>query len=180
VGLWKSVPLAWRLAAIGVLGLAAAAAVGWLVSRNPSASPAHLAGLVRVLVIVSLIGAGLYAQTSNLQARMGALLTAAGFYSAIWLLNGARDRVLFSVAVLVTGFAPVVLAYLMLAHPTGRLRSAVERRFIYWSGAVVVALWVVSVLVAQQPPFQTPLLRCVPHCQANALSSGSVRTAPTC
>ena len=60
---------------------------------------------------------------------MGALLTAAGFYAAIWLLNGARDRLLFSIAVLVTGLAPVLLAYLMLAHPTGRLRSGVERRF---------------------------------------------------
>ena len=43
---------------------------------------------------------------------------------------------------------------------------------------MVVALWVVSVLVAQQPPFKTPLLQCVPHCQPNALSSGSVRTVP--
>src|SRR5437016_12515617 len=68
---WKAVPLAWRLAAIGLLGAAAAGVVGWLISKNPSASPAHLAGLVRVLVIASLIGAGLYAMTSNLQARMG-------------------------------------------------------------------------------------------------------------
>ena len=177
-GRWKTVPLAWRLAGIGLGGAVAASLVGWLVSLNPSASPAHLAALVRVLVIVSLIGAGLYAQTSKLQARMGALLTAAGFYAVIWLLNGARDRVLFSIAVLATGLAPVILAYLMLVHPTGRFRSAVERRFFLWSGALVVALWVVSVLVAQQPPFKTPLLQCVPHCQSNALSAGSMRTAP--
>ena len=175
---WNAIPLAWRLAGVAVGGALAASLVGWLVSRNPSASPAHLAGLVRVLVIVALIGAGLYAQTSKLQARMGTLLTAAGFYAVIWLLNGARDHVLFSVGVLFTGIAPVLLAYLMLVHPTGRLRSAVERRFFWWSGALVVGLWVVSVLVAQQPPFKTPLLQCVPHCQTNALSSGIVRTAP--
>jgi signal transduction histidine kinase len=175
---WRSIPLAWRLAGIGLVGAFGASLVGWLVSQNASASPAHLAGLVRVLVIVSLIGGGLYAQTSKLQARMGALLTAAGFYAVIWLLNGARDRVAFSIAVLVTGVAPVLLAYLMLVHPTGRLRSVVERRFFWWSGSIVVALWVVGVLVAQQPPFKTPLLQCVPHCQANALSAGSAQTAP--
>lgn len=175
---WKAVPLAWRLAGLGVAGALGASLVGWLISRNPSASPAHLAGLVRVLVIASLIGAGLYAQTSKLQARMGALLTAAGFYAVIWLLNGARDRVLFSIAVLVTGLAPVILAYLMLVHPTGRLRSAVERRFFWWGGTLVVALWVMSVLVAQQPPFKTPLLQCVPHCQSNVLSAGVTHTAP--
>jgi signal transduction histidine kinase len=109
---------------------------------------------------------------------MGALLTAAGFYAVIWLLNGARDQVLFSVGVLFTGIAPVVLAYLLLVHPTGHLRSVGERRFFWWSGAVVVALWMVSVLVAQQPPVRTPLLQCVPHCQTNALSSESVKTAP--
>lgn len=178
VEFWKGIPLTWRLAGIGLVGAVAASLVGWLVSRNPSASPAHDATLVRVLVIVSLIGAGLYAQTSKLQARMGVLLTATGFYSAIWLLNGAQDRMLFSIAVLVTGLAPVLLAYLMLAHPTGRLRSVGERRFFWWSGALVVALWLASVLIAQQPPFKTPLLQCVPHCKTNALSSGSVNTAP--
>jgi signal transduction histidine kinase len=43
---------------------------------------------------------------------------------------------------------------------------------------VVLALWVVSVLVARQPPFKTPLLQCVPHCQTNALSSSSMQAAP--
>jgi signal transduction histidine kinase len=175
---WKAVPLAWRLAGIGLAGACAAAVVGWLVSLNPAASPSHLASIVRVLVIVSLIGAGLYAQTSKLQARMGILLTAAGFYAALWLLNGARDRLLFSIAVLVTGLAPVILSYLMLAHPDGRLRSAVERRFLWWGGGVAVALWVVGVLVAQQPPLKTPLLQCVPHCRPNALSFGSMTTVP--
>jgi signal transduction histidine kinase len=175
---WKAVPLAWRLAGIGVAGALGASLVGWLASKNPSASPAHLAGLVRVLVIVSLIGAGLYARTSKLQARMGTLLTAAGFYAVIWLLNGARDDVLFSVGVLFTGLAPVVLAYLELAHPTGHLRSPTERRFFWWSAGLLAGLWAVGVLVAQQPPLKTPLVQCVPHCQANALSSGSVKTAP--
>ncbi|MGN6168663.1 MAG: sensor histidine kinase [Solirubrobacteraceae bacterium] len=176
--LLKAIPLAWRLAGIGLGGAVAASLVGWLAARNPSASPAHFAGLVRVLVIVSMIGAGLYAHTSRLQARMGALLTASGFYAAVWLLNGAHDRALFSVGLLATGVAPVLLAYQILVHPTGHLRSAVERRFFWCSGAVVVALWVVSVLVAQQPPFKTPLVQCVPHCQSNALSTGSLETPP--
>lgn len=177
--LYNAIPLAWRLGVTGLLGALGAAVVGWLTSKNPSASPAHLAALARVLVIVLMIGAGLYAQTNKLQARMGTLLSGVGFYACVWLLNGAHNRLLFSIGVLFAGLAPVLLAYLLLAHPTGCLRSVFERRFLWWSGALVGALWIVGVLVAQQPPLKTPLVQCVPHCQRNALSSGSFVTVPT-
>ena len=121
--LWTSMPLALRCAAIALLGVFAATAVGLLTAENPAALPAGLAIELRVVMIVALIATGLYAQTSRIQARMGGLLIAVGLVSALWLLNGSSNRVLFSVGVVFTGLMPLVFAYLMLAHPTGHLHS---------------------------------------------------------
>jgi len=173
VGLWGLVPLAWRLVSVAALGAAAAAAVGYVTSRNPWAAPAHIAVTVRVLIIVTLIAAGVYAQTSKIQARMGGLLIAVGFFSALWLLNGSSDRLLFSIGALCAGPAPVLFAYLLLAHPTGRLRSPTERRFLWRTGGVLTALWTLAFIMTRQPPLKTPLLRCTPHCPSNVFSLGS-------
>ena len=97
--LWTSTPLALRLGGVALLGVAAATAVGLLTSANPAARPPGLAVEIRVVMIVALVAAGLYAQTSKIQARMGGLLVGAGLLSSLWLLNGSSNRALFSVGV---------------------------------------------------------------------------------
>ena len=71
-------PLPLRLAGIATVGASAATAVGLLTAGNPVAQPAGLAVEIRVVMISALIAAGLYAQTSKIQARMGGLLVASG------------------------------------------------------------------------------------------------------
>jgi signal transduction histidine kinase len=171
--LWSSIPAAWRLFGTAGLGGLAAAAVGYAVAQNPAASPAHLASLGRVLIIATFITAGLYAQTSTMQARMGMLLVAAGLYASVWLLNGSSDRLLFSVGVLFTSATPTIAAYLMLAHPSGHLRSRIEQRFLWITGGTMIALWILAVLMTSQPPMKTPLLQCPPHCSPSVFSLGS-------
>ncbi|HEX5193842.1 MAG TPA: histidine kinase [Solirubrobacteraceae bacterium] len=151
------------------LGALAAAAVGYTTSRNHAASPAHLAVLVRVTIIATLVLSGLYAQRSEIHARMGSLLMAAGLASSLWLLNGSADRLLFSVGILCTGVMPVLAAYLMLGYPTGCLRSRSERRFLWITGGATTAVWLVAVVMARQPPLH-PLVECTPHCPPNMLS----------
>jgi len=173
---WERLPLAWRLSSLALLGLAAAGGVAYVTAQNPAASPAHVGALLRVAVIVSLIGAGIYAQTSHVQARMGALLIGAGLFSALWLLDGSSNRTLFSIGVLCSGAGPVTFAYVMLAHPIGHLPSRVERRFLALTGGAFVLLWVLGVVVlSRQPPLKTPLLACGPSCPSNifSLSSGT-------
>ncbi len=176
--LWASVPVAWRFLGIAVLGTLAAASVGWTTSANPRASPAHIAVLMRVVIVATLIGTGLYAQTSKIQARMGGALIGVGFYSAFWLLNGSSNRFLFSIGVLCSVLEPLAFAYLMLAYPAGRLRSLAERRFLWGIGAVAAPVWIVAVLMARQPPLTTSLVQCAPHCPANAFSVGSATGVP--
>ena len=50
-------------------------------------------------------------------------------FSSLWLLNGSSNRLLFSVGVVCARLAPVLFAYLMLAHPPGTSSRGVEQRF---------------------------------------------------
>jgi len=170
---WESVPLAARVVGIAVAGASAATAVGLLTAANPDAQPGDLAIALRVALISALIAAGIYAQTSKVQARMGGLLVAAGLLSSLWLLNGSSDRLAFSVGVVFTGFMPLLFAYLILAHPTGRLPSNTERRFLWLTGGVLAILWLLAIAMTRQPPLRTALLQCSPHCPNNVFTLGS-------
>ncbi len=166
-------PLVWRLPAVALVGIAAATGVAYATATNPAASPAHAAAPLRVAIILSLIAAGLYAQTSKIQARMGGLLVGVGLFSSLWLLNGSSNPMLFSIGVVCSGTAPLVFSYLVLAHPTGRLRSRTEQRFLLLTGATLALLWLLGILVSRQPPLKTPLLQCVPSCPGNEFTLGS-------
>jgi signal transduction histidine kinase len=173
-----SVPLSTRLGVSAATAVLVAAGVGFATAQNPAAAPLHFAALARVLVIGVLFATGIYAQTSTMQARMGALLVATGLFASVWLLNGSSDPVPFSLGVAVTGVAPVVLAFLMLAHPAGHLRSRVEASFLTSAAVVLETLWLVGMLVARQPPLKTPLLRCSPRCPGDVFAAGSSATPP--
>jgi signal transduction histidine kinase len=176
---WTSMPLPLRLGAIAIVGASAATAVGLLASANPTAQPPGLAVEIRVVMILALIGTGVYAQTSKIQARMGGLLIAVGLLSSLWLLNGSSNRVAFSIGVVFTGLMPLVFAYLMLAHPTGHLLSRTELRFLWLTGGAMAVLWLLSVVMTVQPPLRTPLIQCGPHCPNNVFSLGSGTEAVT-
>jgi signal transduction histidine kinase len=160
-----------------VLAAVAAAAVAATTAENPLASPPDVAVELRVAIIVALITAGLYAHTSKVQARMGGLLIGAGFYASLWLLNGSASPGLFSIGVVGSSVAPLVFAYLMLAHPTGRLFDRREARFLLLTGGSAAMVWLLGVAMTLQPPFRSPLLQCTPHCPPNVFSLGSANAA---
>lgn len=168
------IPLAWRLSVIALLGILAAAGVAYLTSRNPNAAPAHLSVELRVVIILTLVAAGIYAQTSRVQARMGPLLVATGLYSAVWLLNGSSSRVPFSLGSVAAVLSPTVFYSLMLSHPDGHLHSRAERRLVIGAGSVFLLAGTLLVLTSRQPPLRTALWRCTPHCPENALFVGSI------
>ena len=170
---WTSAPFPVRAVVVGVVGASAATTVGLLTAQNPAAQPAGFAVPFRVILICALTGAGMYAQSNRVQPRMGALLIFAGLVSSLWLLNGSRDPVLFSVGVVVTGPMPLLFAYLMLAHPTGYLSSRLDVRFLWLTGGVTAIVWLLSIAMAQQPPLRTGFLVCSPHCPNNVFSLGS-------
>lgn len=167
--LWAARVPVW---AIVVLGALAAAGVGYVTALSHTAAPHGLAVVLRVAIIASLIGGGLYARGSRLQAPMGKLLIFAGLYSALWLLNGSGEQLPFSLGVLAAGLAPAVFAYLILAHPEGRVRSILERDVVLGAGGLLMLVWSLGYLTGRQPAFRAPLLVCTPHCPQNSLFLG--------
>ena len=171
--------LAWvaparrRQLVVALVGLLAASGVAYTTSKNPTAAPPDAAVVMRVLVILTFTAAGVYAQTRSLQARMGRLLIWAGLFSAVWLLNGSGNRFLFTIGATCSGLGEAAIAYVLLSHPAGHVRSAIERRFLWWIAAPAAILWICALEVTGQPPLKTPLLQCVPHCPRNPLTLAS-------
>jgi signal transduction histidine kinase len=156
-----------RLALLAALGALAALIVAVVTAHNPQAGPTHGAVVIRVSIIVTLIAAGLYAQTSRLQTRMGSLLVTVGFVSSLWLLNGSGRPLAFGVGMATAGVMPLLFAYLLLAHPRGALHTAAERRLLILGGALHLGAWTALLLSSRQPGTESPLVRCTPHCPSN-------------
>ncbi len=161
-----------RLIGTALVGGLAAAGVGYLASLNPRAAPAEFAVGGRVTLVLVLIAAGLYAQISRLQPRMGRLLDGAGLVIALSLLNAANEPFLFSIGLLVSGFVPIIISSLLLTHPSGRLRSSRDLRFLTITGGVAAILWIALVLITRHPALQPPLLACAPHCPSSVFFLG--------
>jgi signal transduction histidine kinase len=119
-----------RLIAVVALGAAGAAWVGYTTATNPGAPPTLVAVPFRVAIVSALILTGLFAHLPRRRGAMGRLLIGAGFFSCVWLLDASRDETIFRLSWVASVLAPAVLCYLMLAFPSGRIRSAPERSFI--------------------------------------------------
>ncbi len=152
-----------------------AAIVGAVTIDNPQALPTHGAAALRLTVITSFAATAIYAQRDEQHERMGQLLGATTLFCALWLLNGASRELPFSVGALFSGSAPVVLSIVMLAQPTGRLRSGAERRFVASVGGVLVLAWTLGLGLTGQPLLDAPLVHCAPRCSESLLS---LRLAP--
>jgi signal transduction histidine kinase len=81
--------------------------------------------------------------------------------------------VAFTIGLLLAGLAPPIFAYLMLAYPSGRLRSDAQRLLLLLPGVAIFALWTFLVVTHARPPVSTPLLDCGHHCPRNLLFAGS-------
>jgi signal transduction histidine kinase len=171
---WVTLPTRGRQLVVGLVGLLAASGVAYTTSKNPSAAPTNAAVVMRVLVILTFTAGGVYAQTRSVQARMGRLLICAGLFSAVWLLNGSGNRLLFTIGAMCSGLGEAAIAYVLLSHPAGHVRSAIERRFLWWIAAPAAILWFCALELTGQPPLKTPLLQCVPDCPRNPLALASV------
>jgi signal transduction histidine kinase len=159
------------MASVAVAGVGAAACVGYLTARNPHATPPALAVGGRIFTILVLVAGGLYAQTSPSLARFGRWLAAAGLVTALWLLNGSSGGLPFAAGLLMSGLAPGLFCALLLMYPSGRLRSAGDRRFLALCGGTFAVCWLILAETGTVPPLQLPLSGCNGGC-GNVLATG--------
>ena len=162
-------PLA-AVAPFAVAGLLLSAAAVWVALSGSGPEPRGLAATAHALVIAVPLGVGLYAlRTLSAPAdRFGRLLVLAGLLSSPTMLAESADSGLYSIGRVSVWLAEVLLVYVVLAFPSGRLVSRADRLLVRAAMLVVGVLFLPTALLVEQYPTPTPWSSCGSDCPTNA------------
>jgi len=139
-----------------------------IVVSGPAADPGLVAP-ARALIVGIPIAAGLYAWSQGANQRFGLLLIATG---ALWFVTTFAESghdVPYTVGRTAGWFAEVLLVYLFLAFPDGRLTTRLDRVLVGMMGAVVLVAFVPRLALAEHFLIPSPSTSCTHGCPANAL-----------
>jgi signal transduction histidine kinase len=158
-----------RDAALGlaVVILAVCSVVAVVVAADGSSQPAAR-GLFKIVVVAVPIAAGLYAARSPRNARFGFMLMGAGLVWGLTVLAESSASLPYSVGRVAAWLIFPLLAYLMLAFPTGRLAPGLDRTLFGGITILIALLYIGSALFVSEYPTQTPWTACDADCPANA------------
>lgn len=161
---------ALTVAAFGALLTATAIAIALTGGMPDSAGLAE-----RYALIVAVpIAVGLYAWRDGRHARFGRLLVLTGVAWFLPSLAASSNDWLYSIGRVAGWTVEAALIYLVLAFPSGRLKSAVDRRLFLSGVALVALLYLPTVLIDQSFPQPSPWASCVPpDCPGNAFMVAS-------
>ena len=101
--------------------------------------------------------------------RISYLLFAVAVGYAVRCLAASDNAWVFTVARLLGPVDEFLLAWVMLAFPSGRLRSRRDRVIVIAAGVVTTVLWLPALLFAPDIPFPGPLVPCDTNCPRNTL-----------
>jgi signal transduction histidine kinase len=166
-------------AAIVILATAAAAlCAGAVVLTLAEAKPGERAwaAVTSALVIAAPIGVGL-ATLARRQDRFAAILVAAGALWSLTVLAQSDDPTLYSVGRTSAWVVEVVVVYLLLSFPSGRLTSSPARVAMVATIALVGLLYLPTALVVQHYPEPAPWSTCGIDCPPNAFALGDTTPA---
>lgn len=151
-------------AALGLAATAITVAVALEAATRPGLVAAARACMVAVPIAV-----GLYAWYARLNERFGLLLVAAGGGWFLTTLAESSDTALYTLGRASGWLVEVLLVYLFLSFPSGRLTARADRALVGAIGAAVAVLFLPRLLLA--PAFETPspYTSCTGDCPANAL-----------
>jgi signal transduction histidine kinase len=129
-----------------------------------------LGAIAHALIIAAPIGAGLYALRTQSEPndRFGWTLVAVGLLSSPTLLAESGDSALYSVGRVAGWCAEVMLLYLVLSYPWGRLRTRMDRVLCGAALAAVAVFYLPTVLLAEYFPEPSPWATCGTDCPPNA------------
>jgi PAS domain S-box-containing protein len=151
-----------------VAGLALSIAAAWVSLTGAGSEPRGLAATAHALVIAGPIAAGVYAVSTHPAGRFGRLLLVAGILWSPTMLAESSDGVLYSVGRVWVWLAEVLLVYLVLAFPSGRLASRADRLLFRAAVVVVALLFLPMALLGEQYPEPSPWASCGSDCPSNA------------
>jgi signal transduction histidine kinase len=156
--------MALLLAAAGVLLTAGAAvvALGGDMPSRISLAERH------ALSVAAPIAVGIYAWREGTHTRFGRLLVLAGAGWFVASLSASDIEVLHSIGRVAGWAVEAGLIYLILAFPSGRLTTRVDRLIAGAAGGLIALLYAPTALVVEGFPAPSPLTTCMANCPANA------------
>ena len=156
------------VAVLGLAGLAPSALCG-LVAYRGNAPGDAVAAVGRSAMVLLPILAGLFVWKRLPERRFGRLLILGGLLSAVAALSGSGNDVVYSIGRVATWLVEVVLFYLILSFPSGRLRQPIDRLLFGAIVVVVLVLFVPTALLTDAYPAPSPWSTCTEGCPSNAL-----------
>src|SRR4051812_22929020 len=157
-----------RAAVIAAAGVGAAT-VTWLVTGNgndPSAGAGAASIRAASVLLPTVVGLAIWTRPPS--ERFGGLLVAAALVTFLGALGGASNEVIYSVGRVSNWLGEIMLVYLVLAFPSGRLRARIDRVLVAAIALVVLVLFVPSALVTDAFPVPATWTTCVEGCPGNA------------
>src|SRR3954469_18579148 len=161
-----------RLARTGAVGAmvvltGAAAALGASAETSEPTSSAVL----RATMVAAPMAVGLYAGRVHMYERFGRLLYAMGLAAFVTTLAESSDDGLYTAGRVAGWGVEVLLVYLFLACPSGRLEARADRRLVAAAGGVFAFLLLPLAALARELPLPSQWTSCDAgdRCPANAL-----------
>jgi signal transduction histidine kinase len=155
------------LLALGATGalLAGVAAAVALTGDMP-----HEVGLAerQALIVATPIAVGLYAWREGTHARFGRLLVLAGGAWFLAALSSSSNEVLYSIGRVAGWTVEAGLICLILAFPSGRLTTPIDRWLAGAAVAVVATLFLPTALLTETFPAPSQFSTCTADCPENA------------
>jgi signal transduction histidine kinase len=172
--LGKPVTGEWRLrielALAGTAGLVLTIVAAAITAGSVGGEGAALAGLARASMVAVPIAVGLYAWHRRPADPFGRLLVAAGFGWFLTTLAESNDELLFSIGRVAGWVVELGLVWLILAFPSGKLSTRIDRWFVWATLAILAVLYLPTALIADTYPVPNPYTSCDGGCPANAFS----------
>src|SRR3954469_3520189 len=125
----------------------------------------------QVLCAALPVALGLFRLTRRRDDRFALLLIGAGLGWSVVTLAQSTDDTLYSIGRSWAWAFEVVIIYLLLAFPEGRLHSRVERRLCGAALLLIGVLYIPTALMAEFP-LPSPYSSCGTNCPHNALIVG--------
>jgi signal transduction histidine kinase len=153
---------------VALVVAAAGAAALIAASGNPGSSQALIATARAAIVGIPIaVGLGIWLRAAN--DRLGPLLVAVGGVCLLTTLSESSDEALYTLGRASGWFLEVLLVYVILSFPTGRLSGRVDRLLVAGMGLTVVVLFLPRLLIAESFQIPSPYTSCTSDCPGNAL-----------
>ena len=156
-----------RLVACMLLAMAAAVGAAAIVASGPSDHLSAVA-LARAAIVGVPIAVGLYTWETRPNERFGLLLATTGAALLVTTLAETDDSVLYSVGRIAGWLVELLVVYLILAFPSGRLTTFTDRALVGAMSALLAVAFLPQIVLAESFSVPSPYTSCTADCPSNA------------